>query len=270
MNKYLSGEKLYGDDFSQEQIQQWYNDELEGYADLGSKDFSNYSYKYHEVNKVHAFNKIRRKQFDNVLGFGSAWGHEFEPIIEKISHLTIVEPSENLRSKTIGSIIPEYVTPTVTGKLDLDNNSFDLITCFSALHHVPNVSFVVKELIRVLKPDGYLLIREPIVSMGDWNRPRKGLTKNERGIPVTFFDALFDNDKSVQVVSKEYFFTLSTFFQRRFGKFFKKPIYAYKSYIMFDKFLSSLLRFNTKYYTKNGLHKIAPSCIFYVIKKMPA
>ncbi len=38
MNEYLAGEKLYGDDFSFEQIKNWYDQEAEGYADLGSKN----------------------------------------------------------------------------------------------------------------------------------------------------------------------------------------------------------------------------------------
>ncbi len=35
---YLSGERLYGDDFTIEEIQKWFADEAEGYADLGAKE----------------------------------------------------------------------------------------------------------------------------------------------------------------------------------------------------------------------------------------
>lgn len=112
--------------------------------------------------------------FKNVLGFGSAWGNEFEPICNMIGNLTIIEPSDNLVNNKIGNLTPKYIKPSIDGKLPFSNNSFDLITCFGTLHHIPNVSFVISELIRVLKKDGYLLLREPIISMGDWRKPEMG------------------------------------------------------------------------------------------------
>jgi hypothetical protein len=37
---------------------------------------------------------------------------------------------------------------------------------------------------------GYMLISEPMTSMGDWRRPRPGLTRNERGIPLPIFQEM--------------------------------------------------------------------------------
>ncbi|MFO1522890.1 MAG: class I SAM-dependent methyltransferase [Kiritimatiellia bacterium] len=65
-------------------------------------------------------------------------------------------------------------------------DTFDLATCFGTLHHIPNVSQVLRELYRVMKPGGFALIREPAISMGDWTRPRPGLTRNERGLPFSW------------------------------------------------------------------------------------
>ena len=36
----LSGQRLYGDDFSEDAIQAWFEDEKEGFADLGGKESS--------------------------------------------------------------------------------------------------------------------------------------------------------------------------------------------------------------------------------------
>jgi hypothetical protein len=88
-----------------------------------------------------------------------------------------------------------------------------------------------------LKPNGYLLLREPIISMGDWSFPRKGLTKNERGIPVSFFEFLF-NYEPVEIVSREYCFTATNFINKTIGRLLKRPIYSYKSYVLFDKLFS--------------------------------
>ena len=267
MQEYFKGNKLFGDNFTTEQIKVWYEQESEGYADLGNKDEKGYKYSYHGLNELYGFSKIEHiGKFENVMGFGSSWGHEFEPIISKIGKLTIIEPSDNMKSNKIGDISPVYVKPNVDGKLDFPDNSFDLITCFGTLHHIPNVSFVLKELIRVLKTDGYLLIREPIVSMGDWNFPRKGVTKNERGIPVKIFDKIFF-DSPVKVERKSFFFTLTSFLQKFFRKISSTPLYTNKIYLVLDKYLSTLFSGNNYYHRVSFYQKIGPSSVYYVIRK---
>ncbi|RPI43479.1 MAG: class I SAM-dependent methyltransferase [Bacteroidetes bacterium] len=267
MKEYLEGTRLYGDDFSFEQIKNWYEEEAEGYADLGSKNRETYRYEYHQLNQVHGYNKLKETCFENVLGFGSAWGYEFDPIAERIRNLTIVEPSESLVNRRIGDLIPMYVKPGIDGKLPFTDRSFDLITCFGTLHHIPNVSFVIGELIRVLSTDGYLLIREPIISMGDWRMPRRGLTRNERGIPVRFFDREFSK-YPLEIVSKEYCFTVTPQIQRTVGSLFRNPIHTYKTYIVLDKYISRKLKNNVRYHATRKINKISPQSIFYVIKKL--
>ncbi len=267
MKEYFEGKKLFGDNFSLEEIIEWFDEEAEGYADLGSKNKNSYTYGYHMMNKIHGYDKIKNTNFENVLGFGSAWGYEFEPISKKISNLTIIEPSDNLVNNRIGDLIPKYIKPDIKGSLPLNDNSFDLITCFGTLHHIPNVSYVISEIIRVLKTDGYLLLREPILSMGDWRKPRKGLTKNERGIPISFFEKEFSK-YSIEVVSKEYCFTVTSLIQRTVGFLFKRPIYSYKIYVVLDKIVSRMLKKNIKYHATKKINKIGPSSIFYVIKKL--
>jgi SAM-dependent methyltransferase len=212
MKQYLSGNELFGDNFDFEQIKKWYEMESEGYALLGNQNKDSYEYHYNNLNIIHGFSKIKGDKFERVLGMGSAWGYEFEPILSNINSLTIIEPSDNLINNKIGEIKPDYVKPSILGDLPFDDNSFDLITCFGTLHHIPNVSFVISELRRVLKPNGFLLIREPIISMGDWRNLRKGLTKNERGIPAHIFDRIF-RENDLEVHSKQYCFTATSFLQ---------------------------------------------------------
>lgn len=266
LEDYLEGKKIYGDDFSYEQILKWYEEESEGYANLGSKNLNSYTYNYHEINKIYGFNKLKNKKIENVLGFGSAWGYEFEPILDRISKITIIEPSDNLKSQKIGHLVPNYIKPAIDGQLSCESNSFDLITCFGTLHHIPNVTFVLGEMIRVLKPNGYLLLREPIISMGDWTQKRNGLTKHERGIPVDCFDSIFKKHK-INVVSKKFFFTMIPTIQRCFSTLIRKPIYSIKLYVYLDKIISELLKWNIHYHAKKKIQRISPSLVFYVIKK---
>lgn len=262
---YFSGKKLYGDDFSLEEIMEWYKDEEEAYADLSGKTLpSDKSRHKFTLDVLFGYKYLPDKKFKNALGFGSAWGYEFLPIIEDIEKLTIIDPSEQMKSEKIGAVSPVYVKSDVSGKIDFADNTFDLITCFGVLHHIPNVSFVLSELIRVLDKDGYLLLREPINSMGDWRNPRKGLTKRERGIPLSLFKNIFasGNCKTVKV---SYHYFIYGFLGTLFGN---PSFLRNKSYLRIDSILSRLFVGNVHYHPRNKFQRIAPVNAYYVIKKL--
>jgi SAM-dependent methyltransferase len=265
--KYASGSVVRGDDFTPAQIKEWYNQEAEAYADLGSKEYDKYSYGYHALNNLHGYKYLPSTlKIQNALGFGAAWGHELYPVVDKIANLYIIEPSDNLRSEKVKNLTPIYSKPTVEGNIEFDDNFFDLVTCFGVIHHVPNVSTVIKELYRVTKPGGYILLREPVISMGDWTKARKGLTANERGIPLNKFMAIF-TDLKAEIVHEGLCFCMTAFFQRSWEKISKTPIYTYKSYMLLDKYLSKLFSGNLHYHATKKMERIAPQSVFYVIKK---
>ncbi|RLF71778.1 MAG: hypothetical protein DRN55_06970 [Thermoplasmata archaeon] len=264
---YLSGEKLYGDDFTLPEIEEWYKDEEEGYADLAVKGKpSDYMYQYHMMNIVYGYNRLPpEKTFKHALGFGSAFGDEFKPILSRIKKITIVEPSEAFVHEDIDSVPVEYVKPNISGILPFPDNTFDLITSFGVLHHICNVSTVVREFYRCLEPGGYALIREPIISLGDWRKKRKGLTKRERGIPLKIFRRIV-KDAGFEMVSEEKcWFYLSGYILKYF---FRKPIFNTRLGVAIDRILCILFGWNTKYHTENFLVKITrPTCVYYVLKK---
>lgn len=265
MKEYLEGKKLYGDDFSIEEIMRWYNDEKEAYAELGAADLNSYKYAYHALNEELGFNYLdKNKKFDNVLSFGGAWGFELLPIIDRIKNITIIDSSEKFGNNQILKKNIKYFNPSITGKITFDNECFDLITCFGTLHHIPNVSYVLSEIIRVLRPSGYLLIREPIISMGDWTKERsKGVTKRERGIPLNIFKDLITIDKIFIVSQKLCVFAPLA----KLGRKFKIEIYNNKYFVKIDKILSNLFSFNYSYHPKSNFQKIRPTSIFYVLQK---
>jgi ubiquinone/menaquinone biosynthesis C-methylase UbiE len=201
--------------------------------------------------------------FDKVLGLGSSWGYEFLPVIDKIKELHIIESSLQTRSKELGTLTLLYHTPSVSGIINFPDNSFDLINVFSTLHHIPNVTFVLKELFRVLKPNGYLLLKEPINSMGDWRKKREGLTINERGIPEQIFDRTIQ-ESNMYIVQKHYLSCMTSFFRRITNN---HPFFRTKYYYMIDKYLSKLFAFNITYHPTTKLKRIAPHVAFYVLRK---
>ncbi len=179
------GEQLYGDGFTPEQIRQWFRDEENAHFQLGPGDRSSYKYRYHALNKRHGYRLLPERRFERALAFGGGYGEELLPVLDKVGSLVIVESAEKYFNNAVLNGVPiSCVKPVPEGSLSFPDETFDLITCFGVLHHIPNVSAVLGEIGRVLAPGGYFLFREPVYSMGDWRHPRHGLTPHERGIPA--------------------------------------------------------------------------------------
>ena len=260
---YFSGEKLYGDDFNESQIADWFRDEEEGYASLGAHDRTSYRYVYHALNSIHGFRHLENRHFRHALGFGSAYGEEFKPITRSIEHITIVDSSDSFKVSVIDGVPVFYVKASSSGDLPFPDNTFDLLTCFGVLHHIPNVTHVVREFYRCLEPNGIALIREPITSMGDWRHPRPGLTRRERGIPYHLFNQIIQRAGfNIEKVSL-CVFPVTT----RIWKLFGKP--AYSSYIatLLDSFLSKVFSWNRSYHRTSLVSKFAPAAAYYVLRK---
>jgi SAM-dependent methyltransferase len=263
MDDYFSGARLYGDDFGLAEIAQWYEDEKEGYARLGDKSRSSYRYEYHALNQLHGFRFIGQGRFGAALGLGSAFGDEFLPIANRIDHITVVEPSDAFGTGSIGGVPCDYVKPLIDGRMPFKDGRFDLVLCLGVLHHIPNVTTVLEELYRCLSPGGYLLLREPIVSMGDWTKPRPSATKRERGIPLDIIRNIVVN---------------AGFHVRHEGLCvfpgvrklcIPLRVHPYNSVVAtrIDAVLCRLLRCNIRYHATRALHKMRPTSVYFVLLK---
>ncbi len=264
MSEYFSGEKLYGDDFSIEEIEVWYEDEKEGYANLGARNRHSYQYSYNALNWFHGFRFVQQKSNIRALGIGSAYGDEFEPFVSMIKELKILDPSEHFESgiRDNGLAI-EYMKPNISGSIPFDDCSFGLITSLGVMHHIPNVTHVLSECYRCMSPGGSMLLREPIHSMGDWSKPRPGLTKRERGIPLSVLDETM-RQIGFRIVRRQ----LCMF--PAFSRICKKlKIETYNSVglTIIDSILSNMFSWNDRYHRTSFIDKLAPSCVFFVATK---
>ncbi len=262
---HLSGERLYGDDMSIEEMEAWYLREKEGYSGIVESRPGPYFYEYHALNTHHCFSRINSQSgFGKVLGIGSAFGEEFDPIIKKIRDLVILDPSEIFANFTSVRDVPcKYVKPISSGEMPFDDNYFDLITSFGVMHHIPNVTFVTNEIFRCLKPGGIFLIREPIVSQGDWIYPRRGVTKDERGIPVKIFDDII-KASGFNVEYKRYCdFAPLAVIARKFGI----KLFDSKFLVKLDDWICNLIPWKLTYHRTHFLQKLAPASVVYILKK---
>lgn len=263
MSAYLSGEKLYGDHFNQVEIDAWFRDEEVGYYSLGSGIKSRYEYGYHALNMEYGFRFLPETEFSHVLGIGSAYGDELLPIAGKSRHITILEPAEGFVVSKLGEVTVDYKKPQSSGLLDFPRDTLDLITCLGVLHHIPNVSIVMKEFFRCLKPGGYALIREPIISLGDWRKPRKGLTKRERGIPLNIFREIVQSAGFEILQERKCMFSLTS----RLRYVLRGPVYNSRLAVVVDKILCSLPIWSDKYHPTSLWDKLRPASVYFVLKK---
>jgi SAM-dependent methyltransferase len=266
IEKCLLGEKLYGDDFSPAQIETWFKDEENAYYNLGPRDGRNYTYGYHALNWMHGFSALPNCRFRHVLGVGSAYGDELAPLAERVERLTILEPSPGFVVRRIRGVPVAYVKPEPSGKFPFAEGEFDLITCFSVLHHIPNVSSVLSEVFRCAAPGGYALVREPVVSMGDWRQPRKGLTKRERGIPLKIFRPMIAAAGFEIVRERKFMFPVT----RRLRYFVNSPVFNSRSLTKIDALISCLPVWSTRYHPQRFVHKLRPEAIFLVLQRPAA
>jgi SAM-dependent methyltransferase len=265
----LRGELLYGDNFSTEQIAQWFEDEKDGYFNLyygaetaGGPDSA--EYEYAQLAEQHCYKWLPKREFANALGVGSAHGAELKPILQRSMSVTVLEPSDGFASTTIDGKSVTYVKPQASGLMPFKSQSFDIVVCFSVLHHIPNVSTVINEMFRVLKPGGYALLREPTHSMGDWRQPRRGLTKRERGIPLQIFRDIiaragFRTEKETccmfSLISRLSIFTGG------------KSVWTFDRIAKLDRLVCALPVWSRKYGAERFWHKIRPTAVSFVLVK---
>jgi SAM-dependent methyltransferase len=264
IEEFFSGRRLYGDDFTATQLRAWYDEEKEGYAGEVLSQQGEYEYKYHQLNRYHLYGRVKIVEGAEAIGLGSAYGHEFLPVADRLSKITIVDPSDEFAAHgSLGNTPLEYRKPALDGKLDFPDNHFQLATSMGALHHIANVSTVMREFYRCLAPGGYMLIREPIVTQGDWRRPRRGLTKNERGIPFGMMkqiatDAGFEIDHAA-------LFDFAPF--TRFMATVGRPAFTRSWSTRTDRLLSVIFSFNTKYHRPKVIDRFGPASLALVLHK---
>lgn len=260
----LRGERIYGDDFDASAIKAWFDAEHEGYSSLGHEDAQNPVYVYGAMDGTYGWRHLTEGHDLSAMGLGSAFGCEFEVIAPRLSHITIVEPQESYWTNAIAGVPTTYKVPDPSGAVPAGTEEFDIITAFGVLHHIPTVSATVGELVRVLKPGGRLLIREPITSMGDWRKPRPGLTARERGIPPKLMARAITMSGG-QILAVKYL---------GFGPLLKlasllalRNPWKSKVFVAIDKLLCAAAGGPGVYHRTKTLERFAPAIGYWVVTK---
>ena len=256
------GQGLVGDDFSDDQLKRWFEQEKEAFFehDAGNSDIDPwYSYMRY-VNEALGFSHVGASGSMLVIGPGN--GAE----VSRFAHwsLTFVEASDSFKS-VLKDRFPTAVVihPQPSGQMELEAASQDVTCALSVLHHIPNVSAIIREIARVTRQQGLFLVREPCSSMGDWRKPRS-TTPNERGIAANLLVQIarergFDLVKKTPIL----FEPINRFLKRTIGF----TVIPFGILYGIDRVASAIVALNDRYWRDTLLKKIGPSSYFYVFRK---
>lgn len=106
-------------------------------------------------NKVEIIEKFQPEK-GALLDIGAGTGHFGALAKEKSWSVTGIEPNQGARK-----IAEEKGISFVENVSNLQDHSFDVITMWHVLEHVPNLDEQIKQLKRILKPQGTLIIAVP-------------------------------------------------------------------------------------------------------------
>ena len=114
-------------------------------------------------NKLSLINDLQQSK-GNLLDIGAGTG-DFLLVAKNNNWNTVgIEPSE--KAKAIAKAKGVELKSNLS---ELESNSFDIITMWHVLEHVPNLENQIKELKRLLKPNGSILIAVPNFKSFDAN-----------------------------------------------------------------------------------------------------
>jgi SAM-dependent methyltransferase len=223
-----------------------------------------YEYEYHAANRRQLYANLPDQRFEDVLLMGGAYGHELLPLDGRVGSVTILESSRAYSASPLSAPV-RWMASKPSGDITCPDSSFDLITCLGVLHHIANVSHVFGELARVLRPRGYLLLREPTVSMGDWRLARKGLTPQERGIPLHILDELIAESCLETVWRTRCVMSGSARVARRLG-----VAQAFNSdlWVRLDEAVCRMTIWPTVYHPRTKWQRVRPMAAAYVLRKV--
>jgi 2-polyprenyl-3-methyl-5-hydroxy-6-metoxy-1,4-benzoquinol methylase len=106
-------------------------------------------------NKLNLINSLQSNK-RSILDIGAGTGDFLSVAKENGWHTIGVEPSEKAKA-----IAKKKGVSFVGETSELENHSFDVISMWHVLEHVPNLENQIKELKRLLKPNGTLIIAVP-------------------------------------------------------------------------------------------------------------
>lgn len=101
---------------------------------------------------------------DDILDVGTGRGGFLPVLVKTFPGASITGVDPDAASLDVARMQYPAISFKLMGaeRLDFDDHSFDVVSISKALHHLPKLKKSLKEIKRVTKPGGFILINEPI------------------------------------------------------------------------------------------------------------
>jgi len=139
---------------------------------VSSSDISdNYVFQRSKLAYVEAIKRIVEAKGKKVLEIGSGDGYGIKIIAPEVEELLTID---KFKSKVVNELgypnvrFKQINVPPLTG---IPDRYFDFVVSFQVIEHIPNDKFFVKEIARVLKPNGQFIVTTPNKKMSITRNP---------------------------------------------------------------------------------------------------
>lgn len=253
----LSGHSLYGEGLDDAGLAEWLAAEADGYAGLVGEAAES---RTAALTRHHVLPHLPPGRFPLALALGPGTGGDYAALAGRVGRYVAIELARSLWRDSLAGAPADFREPTVRGAIDLPTASLDLAVGFGVLHHVPNVSEVLGEVGRLLKPGAPLILREPIGWLGDFRQPRPGLTRHERGIPHGLMDRILVRAGFTIAAKSFASFPGPRELAWRLGQ---NP-WDHAGWVRFDALLARAAAWNARYRRQSLRQKLAPRLCHWV------
>ncbi len=263
--------RLYGDDFDQDAVRQWFWEEADYHNQFKQGRFREPPERYRWFDWYCVLNPYFHPPAGaKVLDFGCAEGQALLRLPTGRGDFAYVgvDASESMLHAARGrNPDREYRLMPDDGRIPALDEEFDCVVVLGVLHHIPNVRHYLEEFSRVLRPGGRLILREPSHAMGRQvgsHRALPGLSPNERGIPAEYLARELTRLQMRVVAVRPAFHGLVVTLMRRW-----RPSSAagWKAVIGIDWILNGLTQGRARYERTRLWHKLAPTASYLVADK---
>ncbi|WP_081979175.1 class I SAM-dependent methyltransferase [Lacinutrix jangbogonensis] len=147
-----------------------------------------------------AYSITTNKTYGDVLEIGCGEGYGISLINKNINYLTVIDKSK----KVLNNIKKKHPTTNILCQnipplSNLKDNSFDVIISFQVIEHIKDVKCFIKEIYRILKPNGKAYITTPnatkTIARNPWHYKEYNFTEITNLIKNTFANYTIEGNK---------------------------------------------------------------------------
>lgn len=136
--------------------------EIDYYFESIGENFDKWMSNYDVHRRVLLIRKYigSRGKGKSCIEIGCGTGKISRAVVDLVGELTVSDISEKLASK-VGKEMGVSWTCQDACSLELPDNSYDIVISSECIEHVPNPQKALKEMARILKPGGFLVVTTP-------------------------------------------------------------------------------------------------------------